>query len=83
VSERVEAAPARPRSPGAERMKRVRERRRQGRICFLFELYPREISGLVALRWLAGSRRDDRAAVLDAFHRFVAFALDMTKNKPR
>jgi hypothetical protein len=56
-------------------MKRVRERRRQGRICFRFELYPKEISGMVELGWLAGSQRDDRAAVLDAFRRFVAFAL--------
>jgi hypothetical protein len=44
-------------------------------MCFMFELDPAAISGLVELRWLAGSRRDDRTAVLDAFRRFVAFAL--------
>ena len=62
-------------SPGADRMRRLRERRRRGTMCFMFELHPAAISGLVELRWLAASRRDDRTAVLDAFRRFVAFAL--------
>jgi hypothetical protein len=75
VTQQIEPAAARPRSSSAERMKRLRDRRRQGRMCFMAELEPWAISGLVELGWLAGSRRDDRTAVLDAFRRFVAFAL--------
>ncbi|MGA8755662.1 MAG: hypothetical protein WB611_04920 [Stellaceae bacterium] len=70
----------RPRSPGAERMQRLRDRRRQGKVCFLFELDPWAISGLIELRWLQDSQRDDHAAVLNAFHRFVGYALDMKRN---
>lgn len=70
-------------SRGAERMRRLRERRRQGRICFHFELYPQEISGLVELGWLENNQQDDRAAVVNAFCRLVAFALDMTRNTGR
>jgi hypothetical protein len=68
---------------GAERMRRCRERRRQGKVRFLFELPPWANSGLVELRWLHPSYRDDHDAVLDAFRRFVAFALDMTRNTGR
>jgi hypothetical protein len=68
---------------GAERMRRSRERRREGRICFLFELYPREISGLVELGWLPDSQRNDHAAVVNAFRRFIGYALDMTRNRGR
>jgi hypothetical protein len=70
-------------SPAALRMRRLRERRREGRECFMFELEPWAISGLVELRWLAVSRRDDHAAVVDAFRRFVGYALDMTRNTAR
>jgi hypothetical protein len=68
-------------SPGAKRMQRLRDRRRQGRIFFGFELEPWAVSGLVELGWLAGSRRDDHAAIVHAFHRFVGYALDMTRNR--
>jgi hypothetical protein len=70
-------------SPSAERMRRLRERRRNGKICFLYELDPWAISGLVELRWLQSSQRDDQAAVISAFHRFVGYALDMTRNAGR
>ena len=69
-------------SPSAERMRRLRERRRQGKICLMFELEPWAISGLVELDWLAG-RRDDQGAVVNAFRRFVGYALDMTRNTDR
>ena len=49
----------------------------------MFELEPWAISGLVELRWLAAGARDDHAAVEHAFHRFVGYALDMTRNTPR
>lgn len=48
----VAALPQSP-PPGAEWMRRPRERGRDGRVCFLFELYPGDISGLVEL---VGSR---------------------------
>jgi hypothetical protein len=70
-------------SPAALRMRRLRERRRQGTVRFAIELDPRYISGLVELKWLPGSQRDDRAAVLNAFCRFVEYALDMTRNTSR
>jgi hypothetical protein len=70
-------------SPGAERMRRLRDRRRQGRICFMTELEPWAIRGLVELGWLHPSYRDNHDAVLDAFRRFVEFALDMTRNTGR
>jgi uncharacterized protein (DUF2236 family) len=70
-------------SPGAERMRRLRERQRTGKVYVTIELYPREISGLIELRWLPGSQRHDHAAVVNAFCRFVAFALDMTRNTGR
>jgi hypothetical protein len=38
------------------------------------------VSGLVELRWLQPLRRNERAAVIDAFYRFVEYALDMTRN---
>ena len=64
-----------PASHAALRMRRFRERRRQGKVCFLVELDPREISGLVELKWLPGSHRDDRAAVVNAFCRLVEYVL--------
>jgi hypothetical protein len=64
-----------PPSPGAERMRRLRERRRQGKVCFIFELDPRAISGLVELRWLPASQQDDHTAVINAFRGFVRYAL--------
>jgi hypothetical protein len=72
-----------PLSPGAGRMRRLRERRRLGRMCFMIELEPWAISGLVELGWLPSSGRDDRAAVVSAFRRFFAYALDMTRNTGR
>jgi hypothetical protein len=68
---------------GAERMRRSRERRRQGRICFMTELEPWAIRGLVELGWLQDSQRNDHAAVVNAFRRFVGHALDMTRNSGR
>jgi len=81
----MQPAPIVPHQPAsaAERMRRLRERRRQGKVCFLFELEPWAIAGLVELRWLPARRRGDHAAVRDAFRRFVGYALDMTRNTER
>ena len=83
MTEQGEQTPTRTLAPSAVRMQRLRERRRLGRMCFLLELHPGEISGLVELGWLAGSRRDDRAEVINAFCRFVGYALDTTRNNGR
>jgi hypothetical protein len=72
-----------PHSPGAERMRRHRERRRQGKVCVIIELDAASISGLIELGWLWSGRRDDRTAVIDAFCRFIGYALDMTRNTRR
>jgi hypothetical protein len=72
-----------PHSPGAERMRRHRERRRQGKVCVFIELDPGTISGLIELGWLPGGRRDDQSMVIDAFCRFIGYALDVTRNPRR
>jgi hypothetical protein len=64
-------------------MRRHRARRRAGKVCVFIELDPMTISGLVELGWLSGRQRDDRAAVIDGFCRFIGFALDMTRNTRR
>jgi len=55
----------------------------QDRLSFVCELDLGEISGLVQLRWLQGSQQDDRAAVENAFRRFVRYALNATRNTVR
>jgi hypothetical protein len=70
-------------SPGAERMRRHRARRREGKVCVFIELDPGTISGLIELGWLSGRQRDDRAAVIDGFCRFIGYALDVTRNPRR
>jgi hypothetical protein len=71
-----------PPSPGALRMRRLRERRRQGKVRFAIELDPGYISGLVKLQWLKSSQRDDRAAVINAFCRLIEYVL-VTQNELR
>jgi hypothetical protein len=71
-----------PPSPGAERMRRLRERRRKGKVRFAIELDRRYISGLVELKWLPGNQRDDRAAVINAFCRLIEYVL-VTQNERR
>jgi hypothetical protein len=57
--------------------------RSQDRLSFMCELGPEEISGLIQLRWLQRSQRDDRVAVENAFRRFVRYVLDVTRNTVR
>ena len=70
-----------PSSPGARRTRQWRARLREGRVCFRIELSRLAIDGLVELRWLHPSRRDDPAAVCEGFRRFLGVALDMTRNR--
>jgi hypothetical protein len=56
-------ARARSSSPGAERMRRYRERRRQGSWYVRVPLDPPEIDRLVRLRFLRKEQRRDRQAL--------------------
>lgn len=67
-------------SAAAERMRRSRERRRAGSFCYLVELPGPLIDRLVNLGWLAGVARNDKAAVLAAFQRFVQQALGFSRS---
>ena len=61
-------------------MRRSRERRRAGSFCYLVELPGPLIDRLVNLGWLAGVARNDKAALLAAFQRFVQQALGFTSS---
>ena len=67
-------------SAAAERMRRSRERRRAGSFCYLVELPGPLIDRLVNLGWLAGVARNDKAALLAAFQRFVQQALGFSSS---
>jgi hypothetical protein len=55
-------------SPAAERMRRHRERRRDGLRCFMIELRETEIEALVREGTLKESARNDSNAVLEALY---------------
>ena len=83
-------------SPAAVRMRRTRERRRQGdvivsvevtpalsspgKVGFMLEIQHGTIETLIALRWLRTERRDDLAAIVTAFRCFVGRSLDIARN---
>jgi hypothetical protein len=69
-------------SSSAERMRRSRERRREGRLCLpAFELRRSTRHTLVELGWLEATQQDDVAAVEHAFRRFAARALAVARNR--
>ena len=55
-------------SPSAERMRRHRERRRDGMRCLIVELHDTEISALVRKGLLKPETRHDRNAIADALY---------------
>ena len=65
------AAPTRSRSPGAERMRRHRDRRQKGLRCVRIELRETEIDVLIGRGRLADDSRGDLAAVRKALHGFL------------
>jgi hypothetical protein len=65
------APPIRSRSPGAERMRRHRDRRRKGLRCVTIELRETEIDVLIRRGRLAGDSRGDLAAVRKALYGFL------------
>jgi hypothetical protein len=60
-----------PLSPGAERMRLHRERRRKGVSCVTIQLLEAEISGLIQRGLLEPTRQHDRAAIAGALHRYL------------
>jgi hypothetical protein len=62
-------------SAAAERMRRYRERRRDGLRCFTLEIRDEEIDALIKRGHLAASDRDDTAAILLAFYGFLEKSL--------
>jgi hypothetical protein len=59
------------RSPAAERMRRHRQRRRQGLRCILVQLRETEIDALLRYGLLTVETRNDPIAICNAFHRFL------------
>lgn len=66
----------RARSLAAERMRRHRQRRRDGLQCLVVELRATEIDALIRKGLLHHETRHDRNAVLQAFYRFLDRGLD-------
>jgi len=51
-----------------------------GKVGFMLEIQHSTIDTLVELRWLRAERRDDLAAIVTAFRRFVGRSLDIARN---
>jgi hypothetical protein len=66
------------RSAAAERMRRHRERRRDGRRCLIIELRETEIDALVRMGLLKSEMRNDANAITDALYAFFDRTLDGT-----
>ena len=66
---------AAPPSPSAERMRRHRERTKQGSVFVRFEMAPAAIDRLIALGWLKSESRRDPRAVTSALIEFGTQAL--------
>jgi hypothetical protein len=63
-------------SAAAERMRRHRERRRDGLRCLTIELRDTEIEELVRRKLLKSETRNDRNAIIQALYRFLEDKLD-------
>jgi hypothetical protein len=56
-------------SPAADRMRRYRQRRRNGMRCLMVELHEKEIDVLIGKGLLRPETRNDARAIVDAVHR--------------
>ena len=63
-------------SPAAERMRRYRERRRDGMRCLSVELHDTEIDALVRKGLLKAEARSDHKALADALYDYLERTLD-------
>ena len=59
------------RTAAAERMRRHRQRRRDGLRCFIIELRETEIDALIRNGLLAAEKRQDYGSVQSAFYAFL------------
>jgi hypothetical protein len=53
-------------SPGTERTRRSRERRKRGGVLIEFEIVGSALNRLIALGWLSEYRRGDKGAITNA-----------------
>jgi hypothetical protein len=60
----------------AERMRRHRQRRRDGMRCLQLEIRETEINELIRRKLLKAETRNDRQSLLDAFYEFLEDTLD-------
>lgn len=67
-----------PCSAAAQRMRRHRERRRDGLRCLTIELRESEIDALIRKELLKPETRNDASAVIDALYAFLDRTLDAT-----
>ena len=58
-------------SPSADRMRRHRQRRRNGLRCLRIELRETEIEALISMRLLRECDRDDPNAIIGALYEFL------------
>jgi hypothetical protein len=63
-------------SPAAERMRRHRQRRRDGMRCFTIELRATEIETLIRKGLLKWETRNDRSAIIEALYEFFDHTLN-------
>ena len=63
-------------TPAAERMRRYRERRREGMRCVWVELHETEIDALVQRGLLKEETRNDQNAIADALYDHLERTLD-------
>jgi hypothetical protein len=63
-------------SPSAERMRRHRQRRRDGMRCLQVEIRDTEIDELIRRKLLKEEMRNDKQSILNAFYEFLENALD-------
>ena len=65
-------------SPAAERMRRHRERRRDGLRCLIIEIRGSEIDELIRTGLLQSEMRNNTAEVIDALYAYLDRTLDQT-----
>jgi hypothetical protein len=61
---------------GAKRMRRHRQRRRDGMRCLQLEIRDTEIDELIRIKLLKEETRNDRQAIIDALYEFLEDTLD-------
>jgi hypothetical protein len=63
-------------NPNAERMRRHRQRRRDGMRCFQLEIRDTEIDELIRRKLLKEETRNDKQAIIDALYEVLEDSLD-------